>query len=106
MSGGFTTQPESFAPAAQQFRAVADQLGSLWMPVREQSTAVRFGRGDDVLSPLIQVSLEAAVGLVDDSLSSCAEALADFADGLEQMGRTYQETDEAATALFQAQGGQ
>lgn len=102
---GFVAQPDSFPPAARQLRACAADLVTGWSAVRAQSLAVRFGRGDDVLSPLIQVSLEGAVALVEDCLSSCAEALSDFADGLEEMGRTYREIDDASTALFEATGG-
>jgi len=97
---GFVTQPESFRPAAQGLRSAAEQLATAWAPVRAQSVAVRFGRGDDVLSPLIQVSLEAAVAMVDDCLTSSAQALADVADGLEQMGQTYRAADDEAAVLF------
>lgn len=102
---GFSVEPASFSPAAQEFRAVAQRLTQLWEPVRAQSAAVRFGRGDDILGPLIQVSLAGAVALVEECLSSCAEALGDYADGLELMGRRYQESDDAATDLFRAREG-
>jgi uncharacterized protein YukE len=97
MDGKFSVQPDSFTPAANQLRGVAEQIVSAWEPVREQSAAVRFGRGDDVLSPLVQVSLEAAMSLVDETMNTCSQALADYADGLEDMGKTYQDTDDLIT---------
>ena len=98
---GFTVQPESFAPVAAQLRAAADGVTSAWAPVRGSSQAVRCGSTDQV-SPLIQVSLQAAVSLVDSCLSSAAAALHGYADGLEHMGRSYDGAEVETSALFRA----
>jgi len=93
MSGGFSAVPDSFPNAATRLRAVAQGVLDAWAPARAQTLGVRFGRGDDLLSPLIQVSLSSAVRLIDSSLATSAQALADTADALEQMGATYQDAD-------------
>jgi hypothetical protein len=100
---GFTVDPDSFAPLAAQLRQAADQLQSSWEPVKQQSGSVRFGRGDDVLSPLIQVSLEGAVSLVDSCLASSVDALHGYADGLESMGTTYADTEQGTTSMMKPQ---
>lgn len=99
---GFTVQPESLAPVAAQLRQAADQLEQAWAPVRSASQSVHFGGGTDMVSPLIQVSLQGAVSLVDSCLSSSASALRGYADGLEQMGRTYDGAELDNAALFRA----
>jgi len=93
MSGGFSAAPDSFPNAANRLRAVAQEVLDAWAPARAQTLGIRFGRGDDLLSPLIQVSLASAVRLIDSSLSTSAQALADTAGALEQMGATYQDVD-------------
>lgn len=99
---GFTVQPESFAPVAAQLREAAAQLQEAWAPVRSASQGVHYGAGTDLVSPLIQVSLQGAVSLVDSCLSSSASALHGYADGLEQMGRTYDGAELDNAALFRA----
>jgi len=93
MTGGFHVVPASFPVAANGLRDVAQGILDAWSPVREQTAAVRFGRGDDLLSPLIQVSLTSAVGLIDASMSTTAQHLAEAADALEVMGRRYEQVD-------------
>jgi hypothetical protein len=61
---------------------------------------VQFGRGDDVLSPLIQVSIQGAVALVDSCMQTSATALSDYADGLAQMGKTYREVEDGTKTLM------
>jgi hypothetical protein len=78
----------------------------MWEPVRQQSGEVKFGRGDDVLSPLIQLSLEGAVMLVDDCINSSAEVLSAFGDGLEQMGATYSDAEQGSDELMQSIGSE
>jgi hypothetical protein len=56
-----------------------------------------------VLSPLIQVSLEGAVSLVDSCIRSSVAALAGYADGLEAMGRTYAGAEQGTTAIMRAE---
>ena len=101
--GGFTVEPESFGPVAAQLRQAGEQLQSSWEPVRSQSASVRFGRGDDVVSPLIQVSIEGAVALVDSCLKSCTTALHGYADGLDSMGRTYTDVEQSTTSMLKPQ---
>jgi hypothetical protein len=103
--GGFSVQPESFAPAAQQLSSAAEQLLSQWAPLRAQTEAVRFGRGDDPVSPLIQVSLAGAVSLVENCMSSTAKVLGQVATGLEKMGKNYQEVEEGTDAAIRKLGG-
>jgi len=98
---GFTVSPESFAPVAAQLRAAAEDVATAWTPVRGASQQVHCGSTDQV-SPLIQVSLQAAVSLVDSCLSSAATALHGYADGLEQMGRSYDSAEAETSALFRA----
>jgi hypothetical protein len=93
VSVGFSAAPDSFPNAANRLRVVAQGVLDAWAPARQHTLGVRFGRGDDLLSPLIQVSLSSAVRLIDSSLSTSAQALAEAADALEQMGATYQEAD-------------
>jgi hypothetical protein len=100
---GFTVDPDSFAPLGAQLRASGDQLQSSWEPVLEQSQSVRFGRGDDVVSPLIQVSIQGAVALVDSCVKSSVEALSGYADGLESMGRTYSDAEQGNKTLMKAE---
>jgi hypothetical protein len=102
MSGEFTVSPESFSPVAGQLRQVSDQLQSSWAPVRSQSQSVHFGRGDDMVSPLIQVSLQGAIALVDSCITSSAKSLHGYADGLESMGKTYADAEQNNTALMTA----
>jgi hypothetical protein len=103
-AGEFQVQPSTFAPAASQLRQVAQQLVTMWEPVRQQTGEVKFGRGDDILSPLIQVSLEGATMLVDDCIQSSAEVLSAFGDGLEAMGANYQAAEQSADELMQSIG--
>lgn len=104
MTSGFTVDPDSFEPVAGQLRAVAGQLDSEWAPVKAQTQEVKFGRGDDPVSPLIQVSLQAAIELVDSSVTSSSKALHSYADGLQRMGRTYHDTESSTTQMMS--GGQ
>ncbi len=101
-SAGFTVDPQSFGPVAEELRHVGAQLSAVWAPVRSQSDGLQFGRGDDVLSPLIQVSIQGAVALVDSCVRTCADALSGYADGLEQMGRTYQQAEDGTASLLSA----
>lgn len=100
MSGGFTAQPESFPPSAQQIRQAGQQLAAAWAPVKDQSESVPFGRGDDMVSPLIQVSLQGAIALVDSCVASSAKALAGYADGLQAMGETYTQAEQDTTTML------
>ncbi len=102
MSGAFTVQPESFDPTAAQLRQVCDGLQAGWEPVRSESQAVKFGRGDDMVSPLIQVSLQGAVALVDSCISSSAKSLHGYADGLVSMGKTYADAEHTNNSLMTA----
>jgi hypothetical protein len=97
---GFTVDPDSFGPVAEQLRQAGTELTGAWEPVRAQSQALQFGRGDDVLSPLIQVSLHGAVSLVDSCMQTSATALGGYADGLTQMGRTYQEAEAGTKTMM------
>jgi hypothetical protein len=100
---GFTVSPESLGPVAAQLRQAGAQLEASWQPVVGQSQSVRFGRGDDVVSPLIQVSLEGAVSLVDSCIRSCTTALNGYADGLESMARTYTDAEQHTNVIFKPQ---
>lgn len=97
---GFQVTPESFAPVAGQMRDVANQLIQAWQPVATQSQGVQFGRGDDIVSPLIQVSLQGAVALVNSSINSAAEALGSYADGLDAVGQLYLDTEQGTTSML------
>jgi hypothetical protein len=100
--GGFTVDPDTFAPTADQLRQAGAQLTSAWDPVMQQSQSVRFGT-DDVVSPLIQVSIQGAVALVDSCVKSSVEALNGYADGLENMGKTYAEAETGTTTMMTAE---
>lgn len=100
---GFTVDPDSFAPTAQQLRQAGSQLESSWGPVMNQSQSVHFGGGDDVLSPLIQVSLQGAVALVDSCIKSSVEALNGYADGLESMGKIYAAVEQGNKSMMKPQ---
>lgn len=102
---GFSVSPDSFAPVAGQLHDIAGQLDTAWEPVKSQTQAVRFGRGDDPVSPLIQVSLQAAVQLVDSSITSSSRSLHSYAAGLQRMGSTYHETEHATTQMMNGQRG-
>jgi hypothetical protein len=104
VSGEFQVQPSTFAPAAAQLRQVAQQLVTMWEPVKQQTGEVKFGRGDDMLSPLIQVSLEGATMLVDDCIQTSSQVLSAFGDGLEAMGANYQEAEEGTDQMMQSIG--
>jgi hypothetical protein len=99
---GFTVSPETFAPVSAQLRQAADQLQSAWSPVRGASQSVHYGSGTDMVSPLIQTSLNAAVQLVDSCVSTSMRALHGFADGLDSMSRTYSGTEQGNTEMFHA----
>ena len=102
---GFTVDPSSFSPVAGQLRDVAGQLDTAWGPVKAQTQEVKFGRGDDPVSPLIQVSLQAAVQLVDSSITSSGTSLHSYAAGLLRMASTYHETEHATTQMMNGQRG-
>lgn len=101
--GGFTIDPDTFAPIAAQLRQAGSRLESSWHPVMTQSQAVHFGRGTDVVSPLIQVSLQGAIALVDSCIKSSAQALSGYADGLDSMGGTYALAEQGTTSLMKRQ---
>lgn len=105
MSGGFHVAPESFPTAANRLRDVAQGVLDAWGPVREQTAAIRYGRGDDLLSPLIQVSLASAVRLIETSVSTTAQHLDQAASGLELMGLQYQQADADVEQSLTAIGG-
>lgn len=96
---GFTVDPDSLPPLAARLRQAGEQLQAAWTPVRAQTAAVHFGRGDDVVSPLIKVSLEGAAGLVDSCIATSVAALGGYADGLESMARTYADAEERTTGV-------
>lgn len=105
MSAGFTAVPESFPVAADTLRRVAAGVVEAWAPVREQTLAVHYGRGDDVLSPLVQLTLSSAADLVGRSVATTAVHLTEAADALEQMGATYAATDEGVQRQLDALDG-
>lgn len=105
MSGGFQVVPESFPTAANRMREVAQGVVDAWAPVRAQTTAIRYGRGDDLLSPLIEVSLSSAVGLIDGCVSTTAQHLAEAADALEVMGKQYEQSDAGVQQSLAGLGG-
>lgn len=105
MSGGFQVAPESFPAAANRMRDVAQGIIDAWAPVRGQTTAIRYGRGDDLLSPLIQVSLSSAVGLIDRCVSTTAQHLSEAADALEVMGKQYEQSDAGVQQSLAGLGG-
>ncbi|MGI8761256.1 MAG: hypothetical protein ACR2LF_08190 [Jatrophihabitantaceae bacterium] len=98
--GQFTVDPDSFGPLADQLRHSAADLETAWAPVLQQSQSLHFGRGDDLISPLIQVSIQGAVALVDSCMKSSAKALTGYAGGLQQMGATYRQAEEHTTSLL------
>ncbi|GAB2467259.1 hypothetical protein [Jatrophihabitans fulvus] len=102
-AGEFTVRPDSFPPSAQELRTAAQNLVAAWQPVAQQTQSVRFGAGYDMVSPLVQVSLQGALSLVDSCVQSSAEALGEFADGLESMGRIYDSVEQDTTALMTAE---
>lgn len=97
---GFQVVPESFGPVASQFQQIGEQVQQAWGPVREQSMAVRFGRGDDMVSPLIQVSLQGAVEIMDASMRSVTKALSDYADGLNRMAGSYSDAETSTKTML------
>lgn len=97
---GFTVDPDTFGPVAEQIRQAGTQLPTAWEPVRAQSEAVQFGRGDDMISPLIQVSIQGAVSLVDRCIQTSATALSGYADGLDRMGDTYRDVETGTTHMM------
>lgn len=99
---GFTVTPDSLPPLADQLRQVATDLVAQWGPVREQSLAVHFGRGDDMVSPLIQISIQGAVALLDSCVSTSADALNGYATGLEKMAKTFGENEQNIVTLIKA----
>jgi hypothetical protein len=100
---GFDVQPETFAPAAGQLRDAGGRLQAAWEPVKGVTQGIHFGSGSDLVSPLIQTSLAAAVEIVESFVSSSMASLHGYADGLESMGRAYTETEQQTTALFRAE---
>lgn len=100
---GFNVEPESFPPAAGRLRDAGSRLQAAWEPVKGATQGVHFGSGTDVVSPLIQTSLAAAVEIVESFVSSSVKSLSGYADGLDSMGRTYSETEQQTTALFRAE---
>jgi hypothetical protein len=100
---GFTVQPESLGPVAAQLRQAGEQLAASWQPVVSQSQSVRFGRGDDMVSPLIRVSLEGAMSIVDSCVKSCTTALGGYADGLESMAKTYSDAEQQTNQMLTPQ---
>ena len=105
MSAGFTAVPESFPVAADELRRVAAGVVDAWTPVREQTLGVHYGRGDDLLSPLVQVTLGSAAGLVERSVATTVDHLLEAADALETMGTTYARTDDGVRASMDALDG-
>lgn len=100
MGTEFTVDPDTFGPLAEQLRQAGNDLHSAWGPIMGQTQGVQFGRGDDVLSPLIQISLEGAVSLVDSCVTSSAEALSGYADGLDNMAKTFADVESDTTTMM------
>ena len=99
---GFSVEPESFAPVAGRLRDAGTRLQAAWEPVRGVTQGVHFGSGTDTVSSLIQTSLAAAVEIVESCVRSSSTSLGGYADGLESMGRTYGDTEQQTTSLFEA----
>lgn len=97
---GFSAIPESFGPGAAQIRQAADALTAQWSQVAGETQAVRFGPGYDAVSPLIKVSIESALGLLEECMTSSADALRGFADGLEIMGEIYATSEQEVGELM------
>jgi hypothetical protein len=100
---GFNVEPETFPPAAGQLRDAGSRLQAAWEPVKGVTQGVHFGSGTDMVSPLIQTSLAAAVEIVESCVTSSMKSLSGYADGLESMGYTYTETEQQTSALFRAE---
>lgn len=100
MSGGFTVVPESLTDASGRMRGIAEQLGPAWQPVAQQTQSIPFGRGDDIVSPLIQVSLQGALAMVDSCIRSSTEALSDYADGLDSMAEVFASTEASTRTMI------
>lgn len=100
---GFTVQPETLSSAAAQMRDVARQLAPAWQPVAHQTESVKFGRGDDVVSPLIQASLMGALQIVNSCITTSTQALDDYAAGLDAMAKTYASTETSNQSMFKGE---
>jgi hypothetical protein len=57
----------------------------------------------DMVAPLIQMTLMGAVAVADSCFGSSHEALGSHADGLHNMAKQYQTTEDDTSAMFKGQ---
>jgi uncharacterized protein YukE len=97
VAGELEVTPERLRGAGRNLQQVAQQLQAEWQAMTGTVQGMGDIFGDDMVSSLIATSYQAAQEIANDSYTSVAEGLQDFAGGLDAMAATYENAERRTT---------
>ena len=100
MASGFDVQPEKFEEAAEGLQSQGESLGAVWEGFKGQVESITEASGGDEIGGLIMEIHNVILGAFDESITVCADELANAGTDLKEWATAHLEADEAATKAF------
>lgn len=101
MGSGFAVQPEKFEEAAAGLQSHGEDLGAVWEGFKGQVEAISEASGGDEIGGLIMEIHNVILGAFDESITVCADELANAGADLKEWATAHLESDEAAAKIFE-----
>jgi hypothetical protein len=100
MAGGFSVQPERFEEAASGLQSHGESFAGVWEGFKGQVELITEASGGDEIGGLIMEIHNVILGAFDESITVCADELANAGADLKEWATSHTEADEAAAQIF------
>ncbi|MCC3762679.1 hypothetical protein K3N28_06300 [Glycomyces sp. TRM65418] len=101
MAPGFDVQPEKFEEAASGLQSRGEDLGAVWESFKGQVESITEASGGDEIGGLIMEIHNVILGAFDESITVCADELANAGADLKEWATAHVEADESAAKIFE-----
>ncbi|MQM25849.1 hypothetical protein [Glycomyces albidus] len=101
MAAGFSVQPEKFEEAAEGLQSHGQDLAAVWEGFKGQVESITEASGGDEIGGLIMEIHNVILGAFEESITVCADELANAGADLKEWATAHAEGDEAVAKIFQ-----
>lgn len=101
MAAGFEVHPEKFEEAAAGLQSHGENLSSVWDGFKGQVESISEASGGDEIGGLIMEIHNVILGAFDESITVCADELANAGTDLKEWATAHIEGDDEVAKVFQ-----
>jgi hypothetical protein len=101
MGSGFAVEPEKFEDAAAGLQSHGESLSAVWEGFKGQVESISEASGGDEIGGLIMEIHDVILGAFDESITVCADELANAGADLKEWATAHLEADESAAKIFE-----